>query len=342
MYKWDEKSVLVTGATGFIGSWLTESLVSKNASVSVFVKKDDPFGLHSIKHLKDKVKIFYGDIRDVNSLKDAIKNQEIVFHLAAVTQVIQSKMDPRETFEVNALGTLNVLESIRASANNPFLVHMSTDKVYGEPKFVPITEDHPLLAKSPYDASKVAAEKLVSSYNSTYDIYAGTARPSNNIGGRDANILRAVPNFVIALINNKSPTLRGNGKHVRDYIYVGDTVNGLLKIAETANKSNGEAFNFGTGRPTTSLELANMMINLVNPNNNLTPVILGEELIGEIDVQYLSYEKAKNVLEWEPTVKLEEALMRAISWYKENAKWQEIMRTVAYNFGISSLNTTYF
>ena len=138
MYKWDEKPVLVTGATGFIGSWLTESLVNKNANVSVFVKRDDPFGLYSIEHLKDNVKIFYGDIRDMNSLKDAIRNQEIVFHLAAVTQVIQSKMDPKETFEVNALGTLNVLESIRTSNANPFIVYMSTDKVYGEPKFVPL------------------------------------------------------------------------------------------------------------------------------------------------------------------------------------------------------------
>lgn len=333
---WGSKNILVTGATGFIGSWLTETLVSYGADVTVFVKKDDPFGIDAIKHLTNKIKIKYGDLRNKESLFDATKDKEIIFHLAAITQVLYSIKNPGETIDVNVNGTLNILESIRKSDNDPFLVFASTDKVYGEPRYNPINEEHSLNSKSPYDASKVAADRLVHAYNISYGLKNSIVRWSNTYGGRDANILRAVPDFVTSLLNNKSPIIRGNGKPIRDYMYVTDAVSGILSVAQNYRISNGDVFNLGTERPTSVKELAELTIKTFNYEKKFKPIILGKSIPGEINAQYLSSKKAREKLNWEPKVDLERGLKETIKWYKENLWWQDIMRRVAdfYNIKI--------
>jgi len=213
-------------------------------------------------------------------------------------------------------------------------VFASTDKVYGEPKYNPIDEEHSLSSKSPYDASKVAADRLIHSYHTTYGIRGGIVRWSNTYGGRDANILRAVPDFVTSVINDKPPIIRGSGQHIRDYMYITDAINGMLSVAENFQSSNGEVFNLGTEKPNSVINLANLIIKLSGNENKLKPIILNKPTPGEIDKQYLSTEKAKKILGWEPKIDLKTGLKMTINWYKENRWWEKTMRRVNKFYGI--------
>ena len=329
---WQDKRILVTGATGFIGSWLTEELVRRNSMVTIFVRKEDPLGTDAVAHLLDKIKIIYGDIKDIDSIKNAVINQDIIFHLAAYSQVINSLINPIEAMGVNATGTLNLLESIRKSKSDPIFIFSSTDKVYGEPKYLPIDEKHPLNAKSPYDASKLAADRLTFSYHIAYDIKAIISRWSNVIGGRDANYLRALPDFIITMLKNKPPAIRGNGKHIRDYMYVTDAINGVLLLAEKNSQVKGEAFNFGTERPTSVIDLANLVIKYMNFGNKLEPVILNKSTPGEISGQYLTAKKAVNELKWKPHVDLESGIKLTIEWYRKNSWWLDVIERVKHYY----------
>jgi len=326
---WSDRRVLITGATGFIGSWLTENLIKKDAKVTVIVRKDPLY--HVLDH--KKVNFIHGDIKNKKIIDKAVKNQEIIFHLAAITQVLYSIKNPEETFEVNLGGTLNILESLRRNSD-AFLIFASTDKVYGEPTHLPIDENHPLSAKSPYDASKVAADRLVYAYHKSYNLKTSIIRWSNTIGGRDSNILRIVPDTIISLLSNKQPIIRGNGKHIRDYMYVEDAVNGILTVAENQKTTNGEVFNLGTEKPNTVIEIVNSIIKLMKLQDSFKPVILNKPTYGEIETQYLSCKKARKFLKWKPKFNLEQALLCTIEWYRNNSSWINMMRKVSKFCGI--------
>lgn len=323
-----DKRVLVTGAGGFIGSWLTEELLKRGANVSVLIDDSGPIGDAGIAHVRDKLTVFNGNIMKPDSLDAAVKDQELVFHLAALTQVIHSFGLAREFYEVNAIGTLNVLEKIRNSKSLEFFMFSSTDKVYGEPMKLPIEESHQLSPKSPYDASKLAGDVLVYSYHKTYGLPAGRTRWSNTIGGRDVNILRAVPDFITSIMNGKPPTIRGDGKQIRDYMHVSDAISGILTVAEKKNKSNGEVFNLGTERPTSVLEIAELVIEKMGKKGKMKPVVLGKNNPGEIDKQYLSAKKAKKELGWEPKVSLEDSVAKSVDWYTKHPEWYDVMMRV--------------
>lgn len=334
-FDWKDRRVLVTGATGFIGSWLAEALLKNGADVSVFIKENDPLAMGGLSKLSG-FKKFKGDIRNEENVKKSVRDQELIFHLAAITQVVYAVRNPVESFDVNAIGTLNILESIRNSSTEQFLVFASTDKVYGEPKYLPIDENHPLLGKSPYDASKIAADRLVFSYYTTYDVKSSISRWSNTIGGRDANILRAGPSIVLPVISGKQPVIRYSGEEVRDYMYVEDAVNAILSLAQNQNVSKGEAFNFGTGNPTKIKDFARLVIKLAGFNGKLEPEILNKPAPGEIIRQYLSSEKAKKMLGWKPKFTLEDSLNLTIDWFKENKWWIDVIEKVSNYYGLSS------
>lgn len=324
--------VLVTGGTGFIGSWLVRKLLEEGAEVTALVKKNDPLGLGNIGGVKDGIKIIYGDIRDSKEVKKAAKDKELVFHLAAITQVTYSIECPKETFDVNAAGTLNVLEAMRECNENAFLVIASTDKVYGEPVYLPIDEEHPLLGKSPYDASKIAADRMAYSYHKTYGTKVSIIRCSNIYGGADSNILRAVPDFTYAILKNKQPVIRGNGMHKRDFLYVDDAVNAYMSVAKNQSIANGETFNFGTSMETSVKELARLMAKIAGVKTE--PRILGMPLKGEIEKQRLSYRKAKRLLNWKPSTNIEEGLRKTMLWYRENKWWSGVVENVSRFYGI--------
>ncbi len=321
----DGKEIAITGANGFVGSWLTEALVNRGAKVTILLRKNSIVGRRSIKSVLGDISIIYGDIREAKPIKELVKDKDIIFHLAAITQVIYAKNRPVETFDVDANGTLNLLEAIRASKDQPFMVHMSTDKVYGEPQRLPIDESHPLLGKSPYDVSKLAADCLVHSYHTTYGMRSSVIRCSNIIGGRDGNFLRIVPDTIRAIIKKERPKIRGNGMNLRDYMHVKDAVNALMLVAERQKTSTGEAFNIGTERPTSVLDITNMIIRAAGKQGAIKPKVLNQDLTGEIDKQYLSSKKARSKLGWKPKYSLEDGISESVDWYTSNLWWQEVL-----------------
>lgn len=331
---WKDKRVAVTGATGFIGSWLTNTLMRYGADVTILVRKDSPRGKDAIANFSEGARILTGDIRDQESVSELIKDKDIIFHLAAITQVVFSKINPIIGFSINLGGTMNVLESLRNSNNGTFMVYMSTDKVYGEPNKLPIDEDNSLSSKSPYDASKLAADRLVYSYHSTYGTRAAILRPSNTVGGHDANFLRIVPSFITSLINESPPRIRGNGHNIRDYMYVKDLVRGIMLAGQRSDVTNGEVLNFGTGRPTSVLELASTLINISNNNGGMKPIIQNGDTKGEISNQFISSRKVREKLGWKAMYCLEEGLRETYSWYSNNREWFNVMNRVRQFYGL--------
>jgi CDP-glucose 4,6-dehydratase len=275
-------------------------------------------------------------------MKKAVADQDFIFHLAAQTQVPLSVSNPVDTIDVSVNGTLNVIESLRKANQDTFLIFSSTDKVYGEPKRLPIDEDHQLSCKSPYDAAKLAADRLVYSYYKTYGIECGITRWSNTIGGRDANILRAAPDFITSIMEGKPPTIRHSGQHVRDFVYVEDSVRGMLAVAENRKKSAGEAFNLGTGRPMKIVEFANLTIKLMGFEKKMSPVLLNKPDSGEIQAQYLSSEKARRVLVWEPKFSVESGLKMTIDWYMKNRWWFDTMNKLSKHYGLRTVDPSKF
>jgi CDP-glucose 4,6-dehydratase len=330
---WKDMDVLVTGATGFLGSWLTERLVLEGAAVYALVEHGCPRKT-CISHLSGRITEISGDLRDSKLMEKAAEGKDVIFHLGAITQVIYAIKNPAETFEVNLNGTVNLLEAMRKK-DTPFLVYMSTDKVYGEPQRLPIEADDPLSAKSPYDASKLAADRACYSYHKTYGTKVSIARSSNIYGGREANELRAVPDFVRSLLKSEPPVIRGSGLHERDFVYVEDVVNGLVSIAENQQKTNGEAYVFGTGRPISVLDLAKICIKA--SGLELKPKVMGKPTPGEIDKQYISYRKAQEVFSWHPRVSLEEGIAKTLKWFKENPWIEDVIKATSERYRIHSL-----
>ncbi|MFQ5976088.1 MAG: NAD-dependent epimerase/dehydratase family protein [Candidatus Hydrothermarchaeales archaeon] len=238
-------NVLITGATGFLGSHLTEKLLEKGADVQIFVEKQENLG--NIGHLKDDVKIIEGDITKPMQF-DGV---DIVFHFAAVANVGFAMENPKKTFEVNTFGTLNLLEALRDNNLEKF-VFVSTSHVYGVPQYLPIDEGHPTNPSGPYAMSKLCAEKMVETYAIPFVI----ARLFNIYGPRQN------PDFVVPTIigqaTNKDVIELGNLKSTRDFTYVDDVIEGLLVAAE---KGNG-VYNIGSGVETSILELVQSIIQL--------------------------------------------------------------------------------
>jgi CDP-glucose 4,6-dehydratase len=319
---WINRNVFVTGATGFIGSWITKTLIERGASVTILVRDICPKPiLESAKNVYSKLRgIILGDVVDYKVIERILNEYEIdtCFHLAAQTLVGTAKRSPLSTFETNIKGTWNVLEASRNSQTVHRIVLASSDKVYGEPIKLPITEDHALLASYPYEASKACADILARSYFQTYSLCVAVTRCSNVYGGGDLNFSRIVPDTIRSVLLDKNPIIRSDGTPVRDYMYVSDAVNAYLTLAENLERSavKGEAFNFGTNKPISVLDLVRKIIEL-SGKRNLNAVILGKA-IKEIEKEYLSSEKAKTTLNWKPKVSLDQGLVETINWYKEN------------------------
>ncbi|MFB0544824.1 MAG: GDP-mannose 4,6-dehydratase [Asgard group archaeon] len=320
---WNGKNILITGSTGFVGSWLSKALVERKANVIVLVKTDAKDSLLKYMGTYPKLKaVVRGDIIDYNSMKSIFDKYEIdtCFHLAAQAIVGTANQSPTQTFETNIKGTWNMLEVARVCKVERLIV-ASTDKVYGEPIKLPITEEHPLLASYPYDASKACADILSRTYFKTYGLPVGVTRCCNIYGGGDLNFSRIVPDTVRSIVLNKNPTIRSDGTPVRDFIYITDAISGYLTLAENLDreKIKGEAFNFGSNSPIKIIDLVNLMIKI--SGKDLKPEILGKgKPKAEIGTQYLSIEKARNLLNWRPKFSLEEGFEETIKWYEEYFK----------------------
>lgn len=315
--KWKDLPVLVTGADGFIGSWIAKELVGQGADVFTIVRDIKKRNNLDVLNLRGKVSIIHGDLANFDVCNRIFKEYEIgvCFHIAAQAIVGIANESPLSTFESNIKGTWNILDAARLSKFVRGIVAASSDKAYGVQKKLPYTEESPLLGLYPYDASKACADILSRSYFKTYGLPVAVTRNANTYGGADLNFSRLIPDTIRSVINIKQPIIRSDGSPERDYMYIKDAVNAYLTLASNLNRKDvqGEAFNFGTSKPISVLDLYGKI--LKSMGSKIKPKILGEAK-NEIDMQYLSIEKAKRILKWQPKYSIEQGLKETIAWYK--------------------------
>ena len=315
---WKDRRVLVTGADGFIGSWLARALVHRGAQVTTLVRDLKSRSNIDLLGLEKTLNIVPGDVVDYELLLRTLHEYEIdtCFHLAAQALVGIAVASPLSTFESNIKGTWTVLEASRQCGVERVVV-ASSDKAYGEQNVLPYREDQPLLGRYPYDASKACADILAQAYYATYGMSLAVTRNANTYGPGDSNFSRLIPGTIKAVWNDETPVIRSDGTPERDYMYIDDAVEAYLVVGESLGRPEvkGQAFNFGTGRPVKVLDLFNMIIELCG--KSVSPRILGEEQHA-INRQYLCAEKAQRLLGWKPKHTLEDGLRETIHWYQQH------------------------
>jgi CDP-glucose 4,6-dehydratase len=315
---WIDRPTLVTGATGLIGGSLVPQLTTRGADVVCLVRDWVPQSELVRSGFIEKVKVVRGDIRDQQMLERVLGEYEVdtVIHLAAQTIVGIANRNPVSTLEANVGGTWSLLEACRRSPTVRQIVVASSDKAYGEHTELPYTEAAPLQGKHPYDVSKSCSDLIAQAYAKTYELPVAITRCGNFYGGGDLNWNRIVPGTIRSIVRNQRPVIRSDGQFVRDYFYADDGALANITLAEKLAEQRelrGEAFNFSNEQQITVIELVNQILSLMK--SNLEPEIRNEAT-NEIRHQYLSAEKARRVLGWQPVFTLAEGLQRTISWYE--------------------------
>ena len=310
------KNILVTGADGFIGSWIAKRLVDEGAHVHSIVRDIKKESNIDILGLRKSVTVISGDLVDPNICQRTFNEYEIelCFHIAAQAIVATANNSPISTFKSNIEGTWNLMEAARLSKYIKGMIVASSDKAYGVQKELPYTEESPLLGLYPYDASKACTDILARSYHKTYGIPVAVTRNANTYGGADMNFSRLIPYTIKTTLDGEIPLIRSDGTPERDYMYIKDAVDAYLALSSNISRKEvqGEAFNFGIGMPVSVLQLYEEILKLMN--KKIKPKILGEAK-NEIDRQFLSIEKVKRVLKWQPKYTLKEGLKETIDWY---------------------------
>lgn len=316
---WKGRRVLVTGATGIIGSWLVKDLLAQGAYVVALVRDADPQSELYRSGDIQRVSVISGALEDFWTLERAINEHEVeaVFHLGAQTIVGTAHRFPLATFEANIRGTYNLLEACRFHRGMvQRLVIASSDKAYGEQPNLPYTEDMPLKGRHPYEVSKSCADLIAQAYHHTYGLPVAIARCGNVYGGGDLNWSRLVPGMIRSFLRGEPPVIRSDGTYVRDYIYVKDVARAYIRLAECLDNDRvrGEAFNFSTESSLTVIELVRVIQRLMDCNH-IEPQILNCAE-GEIRAQHLSAAKARAILGWQPEFELKQGLHETIQWYR--------------------------
>ena len=316
------KKILITGADGFIGSHLTEALVKNGYMVRAFVYYNsfNSYGwLDSIpREVKNQIEFFLGDIRDPNGVREAMKDIDIVFHLAALIAIPFSYHSPDSYIDTNVKGTLNILQAARDNQVSRILI-TSTSEVYGTAKFIPITESHPKQPQSPYSASKIGADSISESFFRSFNLPLTIVRPFNTFGPRQS--ARAViPTIITQLLNGVNEIKLGDITPTRDLLYVKDTVSGFLKIAECYSLI-GHEVNIATQSEISVGEVAQILIKQINPNAKIvSDSIRLRPKESEVYRLFGSNEKLKSFTDWQQNYSLETGLAETVEWFsrKEN------------------------
>lgn len=327
---WKNEKVLVTGAGGFIGSHLTEQLVSLGADVRAFVhynSRNDWGNLELIPdEVKEKVEVVSGDIQDPFSVEKAIKDTHIVFHLSALIGIPYSYVAPESYLNVNIKGTLNVMQACM-NQDIEKVITTSTSETYGTAQYVPIDEKHPLQGQSPYSASKIGADMIAQSYYLSFGLPVAIIRPFNTFGPRQS--ARAIIPTIISQVLRNNSIKTGSLLPVRDFNYVDDTVKGFIKMAESG-KSVGEVINIGCGEGITIKELIDQILILMGKED--VEIIPETKRIrpdnSEVMRLICDNSKAKKLINWTPSFTLEKGLSETIKWME---KHQNIYKPNIYN-----------
>ena len=314
------KKVLVTGADGFIGSHLTESLLEQDYEVKAFAYYNsfNTWGwLDSLpKEMLNEIEVFTGDIRDPNGVREAMKGVEGVFHLAALIAIPFSYHSPDSYVDTNIKGTLNVLQAARDLATERVLV-TSTSEVYGTARYVPIDENHPYQGQSPYSATKIGADRLAESFYRSFGLPVSIVRPFNTFGPRQS--ARAViPTIISQLLAGKEEIQLGSLTPTRDFNYVKDTAAGFIAIAES-EETIGEEINIATQQEISIGELAREIISQINPSAR---IVCDEQRLrpekSEVNRLLGSNEKIGRLTGWKQQYTFAEGIAETIAWMREH------------------------
>ncbi|RLG18143.1 sugar dehydratase [Candidatus Micrarchaeota archaeon] len=316
-FSWRGRSVLLTGATGILGSWIAVELVRRRAKVTAVVR-DHVVGSNFYRmELERKIKIERGELENLSFLRRVINKNKVkdVLHVGAQAIVGAANRSPLPTFEANVRGSWNVLEACRLAKQVERVVVASSDKAYGEGRKLPYTEETPLRGEHPYDVSKSCSDLVATAFYETYGLPVCITRCGNIYGGGDLNFNRIVPGTIRSLLKKERPIIRSDGQYIRDYFYVKDAVDGYLVLAEAMEDEalHGEAFNFSSGNHLKVVEIVEKIRRLMGLR--LKPKILNQ-VSAEIREQTLSCEKAERILGWKPKYGLERGLKESIKWYR--------------------------
>lgn len=317
------KKVLVTGADGFIGSHLTESLLEKGYDVKAFTMYNsfntwgwlDTFPLEKLK----EIEIFSGDIRDPNGVKEALKGIDMVFHLAALIAIPFSYHSPDSYVDTNIKGTLNVLQAARSLGTERVLI-TSTSEVYGTAQYVPIDEKHPFQGQSPYSATKIGADRLAESFYRSFNLPVSIVRPFNTYGPRQS--ARAViPTIISQLLSGKEEIMLGSLTPTRDFNYVKDTAAGFIAIAES-DQTIGQEINIATQQEISIGELAEEIISQINPH---AEIICDDQRLrpekSEVNRLLGSNAKIRELTDWHPQYTFAQGIENTIAWIRDNMQY---------------------
>jgi dTDP-glucose 4,6-dehydratase len=330
MVHWANRRVLVTGAGGFIGSHLVESLLAEGARVRAFVRYNSRGDSGLLRMLspqdRSRLEIVAGDLRDEYAVRKAVEGTQVIFHLGALISIPYSYQHPMEVAETNLIGTLNVLMASRENKIEK-LIHISSSEVYGTALQVPIGESHPLQGQSPYSASKIGADKMAESYYCAFELPVVTVRPFNTYGPRQS--ARAVIPAIITQALTQNSIHLGNQNTLRDFTFVMDTVAGMMKAGEMADVE-GQVLNLGTGQEIRIGELAQKIIQKIGRPVEITvdPERLrpkGSEVMRLLSDNSLARKK----LGWVPKINLDDGLDQTIKWIKEHL---DLYRIGTYEF----------
>lgn len=315
---WNQRRVLVTGATGLLGGWVVRELATHGADVVAIVRDSVPGTFLETEGMWGRISVCRGDVTDAPLVRRVLAEYEAqtVFHLAAQTIVPIANRSPISTFETNIAGTWVVLESVRLSGQDIEVVVASSDKAYGPSTRLPYREDYPLQGRTPYDVSKSCADLIAQAYAATWSTNVCVVRCGNLFGGGDRNYNRLIPGVIRDVMSGRRPVLRSDGTPVRDYIYAEDAARAYLLLASAMRMDSslrGSPFNFSLESPTTALEVVKVILEAMG--SDLPPDIRANAT-RELEVQYLDASAARSRLRWQPEVSLVEGLKRTVDWYK--------------------------
>lgn len=314
------KRVLVTGADGFIGSHLVESLLENGCSVKAFVYYNsfNSWGwLDALpKDVLSQIEIFTGDVRDPSGVRQAVKGVDVVFHLAALIAIPYSYHSPDSYVDTNIKGTLNVLQACRDHNIEKVLV-TSTSEVYGTAKYVPMDENHPYQGQSPYSATKIGADMIAESFYKSFNLPVSIVRPFNAYGPRQS--ARAIiPTIITQLLSGSKEIKLGSLTPTRDFTYVKDTCRGFVEIARS-NESVGQVINIASQEEISVGELARNIIEVLGMN---VKVVADNQRMrpdnSEVTRLLGSNEKIRTVCGWKPEVSFGDGIKSTADWFRNN------------------------
>jgi CDP-glucose 4,6-dehydratase len=324
---WEGKPVLVTGAQGFIGSWVAERLLKEGADVLVLGRPSTRPSRFQLRGLDRRCGTVRADLLELSELQRALSEERVraVFHLAATTTVGAADANPLAAYEVNARGTCTLLEACRVVPEPPERVIVaSTVRAYGNQQQLPYVEEMELQPEYTYDVSKACADHVARSYAARFGLPIAVTRFANVFGGGDFNVSRLVPGTVAALLSGRAPVIRSDGRAERDFLYVEDAVTAYMAIADSLDdpKNYGRAWNAGLGRPVTVLEIVRALI--AESGVDIQPDIRGtSSRNGDSPRSWLDSSAIQRELGWHAEWDLQRGLAETYDWYARHRRFFE-------------------